>query len=285
MDNIRISDGNDVYIPISIAEQVIDAEEINESLIKTLVGVPCIKEENYNKIILKNDEYLSKNGGFQELTRLFSFRASVESSIRFSALKSLFIGKLSEDDIIKEAIKSAKEEENLFKEFSSGKYKKQIEFIDSGEYVAKDALIKNGLDIQLISEITSSGAELFGYVVGKGIFKELCLEEDGWDELHWNEIISVNDVSIIVGREPIDTPDTIETITRETSRDFREHSVFENILWCVCNARLSHEWVDYAEIGESGIRFSLKYDVLTKLLNPLSDTTRILKEGIVNFDA
>ena len=145
-----------------------------------------------------------------------------------------------------------------------------------------------GLDVQVITSIKYDGRmNLDAFVVGKGIFYRITNYGDyeQWDNLYTD---SKGDLILPYYDFDSNSPEEIEINLSQSGidRDFREHTVIENMLWCIENLPVTEiEDYEYDVIGCNldTIKFSVSIELLIKMIRPDAVST-LFVDKVVYID-
>lgn len=144
-----------------------------------------------------------------------------------------------------------------------------------------------GLDVQVLTSIQCDGKiDLEAFVVGKGVFHRVT---DLGDYELWDELYIDDNEDLIL---PYCDYDAINPEGRNINisksgidRDFGEHNVVENIIWCIENLQVTDEDYEYDVIGcdLDTIQFSVPIELLIKMIRPDAVST-VYVDKIVDFE-
>lgn len=151
-----------------------------------------------------------------------------------------------------------------------------------------DLLMAVGLDVQVITSIKYDGRmNLDAFVVGKGIFYRIT---NYGDYEQWYNLYTDSKGDLILPYYDFDSnsPEEIEiNLSRSgIDRDFREHTVIENMLWCIENLPVTEiEDYEYDVIGCNldTIKFSVSIELLIKMIRPDAVST-LFVDKVVYID-
>lgn len=289
-----INDGK-VYLPLSDAVKALgykQKEFINSKyrpLIAAVYGLLCIKESDYNKLLVENESALQKQGQI-EITRIDTLRSKVESVMSMQGLKMLLAGnflqmmadrtgcKSSEEYLVlheipkekRKALQELKSDSN-----SNSNYRNMVEYLHDKERFDIDKIRSYGMDVQYLVSINCIGrVDVDAYVVGCGVFCRLTDLGDyaAWDELYVDE----NGDTILPyynsdAKNPEDRERKINLSKPDVDHDFREGNVIENMIWCIQNmdveALEDYEFNVFGYYSET-INFQMGIELLAKILKP-----------------
>ena len=246
---------------------------------------PAVSEDRFNAFLLEHPEYSGKCDF--ELTRVqsLSCRMSLIQSIR--PLKKMFLYGLTEE---KKAEKRIEQEEDAEREKLVSKICTPGKALSAGylpdvlteenRKKAEDIISSHGLSIQYMTEIGESGKPcLLCFVTGKGLFFEIY--PDDWTLEDFERFEIRNDGSIVIP-EPSEYED-VTVFPDPFGRDFQNHTLSENIHWCLTSLSIGSEAMDYVDYRKDGISFSFKLALLAKLINPDAFQEQYFIDGIVRF--
>lgn len=242
-----------------------------------------LAESDYNNMLLHNADWLQKNGGHEEITKISSLRAKFNNQKHLLPLKQIFFPQLDVQTELAQNLRQAKKEINN-ESISTQYYEKELAILNNSEYFDRELLKQNELDIQVFSELnTETGSVgLSAYLVGKNVFYSLFLDESN-DE-NWLELKRNEKGDIFIQRLNSQYEFKEEKIPiYDCNRDFREHSILENLAWCIMNMPLKNEWQDEVNCESGTIHFNLKLPLLVKIFNPNSFKEIQLIAGFIKF--
>lgn len=273
----RIFYKENIYIPKSEADEALG---ISVSPTVLIHGIECINEKDYNTLVVSSAELWERNMRHEEITHVTTLRAESASLLSILPMKKIFIKDLDLDAEYQKdldaAIAQTKKLPNRLKNYSQS-----LQAVNDSNIININKLKSINLDVQCMTEISENGtAQLTCYVVGKGYFYRVYLEDasDDWSNPEWTE----NGVQI--QREIHDFRwENCVIKPYPTSRDFREHSIFDNIVWCLENCKLVSEWKDEVCFHEDGIEMSAELPLIVKLFNKHAFDKITFIEGTINL--
>ncbi len=305
----KIFHDNKVYLRLSDAAKALNYPQkqsfidLHSDMITRIKGIgDCVLETDYNSLLVKDDNALSKQGHI-EITKVDTLRSKIEIVTSMYPLKIAFgkgffdlmarkHGCMSvEEYILKYDL--PEEEQKCLKEIqehreSNTYYKEEIEALFDKSKLDIDKLRQCGLDIEVMTQITSNGhMGLISYIVGEGVF----LEFSSYDYHEWDKISVDENGNILVpyfnyDDHPEDGEQLINLSNVSIDRDFRSHSIMENLAWCIENLKVEsledYEY-DVFHYHSDTINFEISIELLVKMINPdASDTVYV--DGIVGYE-
>ena len=280
---IKLLTGEKVYIPVTELEK--NGIHLPNALFEEIRPYgQAVSEDRYNTFLLEHPGYREK-GDF-ELTRVqsLSCRMSLIQSIR--PLKKMFLfGLTGEKDVGKIEQEENAEREKLISEICtpgkalSAGYLPDV-LTEKNRKKAENILFSRGLSIQYMTEIGESGKPCLScFVTGKGLFFEIY--PDDWTLEDFERFEVRNDGGIVIP-EPSEYED-VTVFPGPCGRDFQNHTLSENIHWCLTSLSIGSEAMDYVDYRKDGISFSFKLALLAKLINPDAFQEQYFIDGIVRF--
>lgn len=283
MDKIIID--NTVYIPVyQIEDRGFTVPQ--EKVYNHGIYGPLLSETDYNNLILDNAENPSLTTLEKlELTRFESYQTNVKDTISLRPLKFLFLKNMHMDD--KTVSNKILEEDKaslstLYKTLSDKEfnqyYFKTIDYLKQNLILIQNKLSSLDLTIQFITCIENTTIITRSYIAGTGVFYEMDFSEFDINDLKYFEKVG----NTYTFPSEYGEDDTF-TVT-DTTRNFREYSVFDNIKWCLENCILSDEFNDCFYSHENGIYISIPLKMATKYFNKNSHTNAYYFEGLPDID-
>lgn len=288
--NTKLIHEGKVYLPLQDVIKALGYKQngfINQhqSLIENIYSVLCVRETDYNNLLVGNEDALSKQGQI-EITRIETLRGKIDSVMSFQPLKFAFARDYLQMMAARTGCESV-EEYILVHEIPQEKQKALTELMQDGKANSNylnmvkylrvfdmDKLRSFGLDMQYLVSIDYMGrVDIDAYMVGNGVFCKVTDLGDyaSWDELHIDEngnvILPYYDYDAI---EP-NKEKMINLSKLVVEHDFREGNVIENMLWCIENLEvdvLEDYEFDVFGICEDVINFSMGIELLVKILKP-----------------
>ena len=273
----------DIYKIVPADDMNVDDFEILVRNLKATCGEIFVPEEDYNTAIVQNEKYYEYTKGREEITKVSSLSTILNTDDFLRALFSAFNHGMP--------LSSDKDYESLKKDVecdivSTKYFDKKMETLNNKDLFNIDHLRELGLDVQYITEVSPEGrVGLDVYVVGEGFFYYLFFDDNDYRDEKWETATLTENGDIHLERDQIDTPETEKTIKRNGNRDFRKYSVFENVLWCLQNCEVAHDWTDELTVNEDGIYCPANIDLIAKILNPkMPCSGRYYFEGAIEFN-
>ena len=263
------------------------------SLIENICGVSCIKETDYNNLLVENESALLKQGQI-EVTKIDTLRSKIDSVMSFQPLKIMLArnylqimaartGCKSEEEYIltheiPEEKRKAIQELLQLDEPNKKYYQKMIDFLNNKEEFDIEKIRSFGLDVQYLTSIKSDGRiSLETYVAGKGVFCEVSDLGNYhlWNDMHMDEynnlILPYCNYDKTPMLEYLINLSHVEVKCVKVNRDFRQHNVIENMLCCIENLPIT-VLEDYEHsvfsMYEDTIRFDMPLEMVVKLIKP-----------------
>lgn len=292
--NTKVIHNNNVYLKVSDVAKVFNMKmaDFKQSHSDIIEKIPscgdCILETEFNKL-LSEDSSAMKNQGQLEITKVESLRAKTDSVISFQPFKMLLgrsmlqqLADMKGCKSIEEYITTYELPEEMNKELkelmqNSERNTGYIKMVDYTFHKTDEFDIEKirsfGLDVQVLTSIKCDGRmNLDVFVVGKGIFYGITNYGDyeQWDNLYTN---SNGDLILPYCDFDSNSPEEIEINLSQSGidRNFQEHTVIENMLWCIENLKVTEiENYEYDVIGCNldTIQFSVPIELLIKMIRP-----------------
>lgn len=305
----KIFHDNKVYLTLSDVTKALNYKskqsfiDLHSNMIIPIKGIgDCILETDYNSLLVKDDEALSKQGHI-EITKVDTLRSKINMVTGMYPLKLAFgkgyfdlmakkHGCISvEEYILKYDL--PEEEQKCLKEIqehreSNTYYKEEIAALYDKSKLDIDKLRQCGLDIQVMTQVESDGhMKLISYIVGVGVF----IEFSSYDYHEWENIGIDEKGDTLVpyfnyDDHPEDGEQIINLSNADIDRDFRKYGITENLAWCVENLKVeSLEDYEYEVFGyhSDTIDFEIGIELLVKMIKPDSSDT-VFVDGIVEFE-
>lgn len=305
----KIFHENKVYLMLSDATKALDYKtkqsfiDTHSDIITRIKGIgDCILETDYNSLLVENDKALSKQKHI-EVTKVDTLRSKIEMVTSMYPLKLAFgkgyfdlmarkHGCISvEEYILKYDL--PEEEQKCLKEIqehreSNTYYKEEIQALYDKSKLDIDKLRQCGLDIQVMTQITSNGhMNVASYVVGKGVFIRFSsYEYHEWDKISVDEKGNVLVPYFNYDDNPEEGEQIINLSDVSIDRDFRKYGITENLAWCIGHLTVeSLEDYEYEVFGYRGdtINFEIGIELLVKMIKPNVSST-VYVDGIVEFE-
>lgn len=305
----KIFHDNKVYLRLSDVTKALNYKtkqsfiDLHSGMITKIKGIgDCILETDYNSLLVKDDEALSKQGHI-EITKIETLRSKINMVTGMYPLKLAFgkgyfdmmakrHGCMSvEEYILKYDL--PQEEQKCLKEIqehreSNTYYKEEIAALYDKSKLDIDKLRQCGLDIQVMTQITSDGhMNLISYIVGKGVFiKFSSYEYHEWDKISVDEKGNILVPYFNYDDHPEDGEQVINLSDVGIDRDFRNYGIVENLIWCIENLKVEsledYEY-DIFHYRSDTIDFEVGIELLVKMIKPDSSDT-VFVDGIVKFE-
>lgn len=305
----KIFHDNKVYLRLSDVTKALNYKtkqsfiDLHSGMITKIKGIgDCILETDYNSLLVKDDEALSKQGHI-EITKIETLRSKINMVTGMYPLKLAFgkgyfdmmakrHGCMSvEEYILKYDL--PQEEQKCLKEIqehreSNTYYKEEIAALYDKSKLDIDKLRQCGLDIQVMTQITSDGhMNLISYIVGKGVFiKFSSYEYHEWDKISVDEKGNILVPYFNYDDHPEDGEQIINLSNVSTERDFRNFGIVENLTWCIENLKVDsledYEY-DVFHYRSDTVDFEVGIELLVKMIKPDSSDT-VFVDGIVKFE-
>ena len=262
----------------------------------------CILETDYNSLLVKDDKALSKQK-HMEITKVDTLRSKIDMVTGMYPLKLAFgkgyfdlmarkHGCMSvEEYILKYDL--PEEEQKCLKEIqehraSNTYYKDEVAALYDKSKLDIDKLKQCRLDLQVMTQVTSDGhMNLISYIVGEGVF----IEFSSYDYHEWDKISIDEKGNILVpyfnyDDHPEDGEQLINLSDVGIDRDFRNHSIVENLAWCIENLKVEpledYEY-DVFHYHSDTIDFEIGIELLVKMIKPDASNT-VYVNGIVDCE-
>lgn len=307
--NTKVIHNNNVYLKVSDVAKVFNMKmaDFKQSHSDIIEKIPscgdCILETEFNKL-LSEDSSAMKNQGQLEITKVESLRAKTDSVISFQPFKMLLgrsmlqqLADMKGCKSIEEYITTYELPEEMNKELkelmqNSERNTGYIKMVDYTFHKTDEFDIEKirsfGLDVQVLTSIKCDGRmNLDVFVVGKGIFYGITNYGDyeQWDNLYTN---SNGDLILPYCDFDSNSPEEIEINLSQSGidRNFQEHTVIENMLWCIENLKVTEiENYEYDVIGCNldTIQFSVPIELLIKMIRP-DEVRTIYVDKIVDLE-
>lgn len=307
--NTKVINNNNVYLKVSDVAKVFNMKmaDFKQSHSDIIEKIPscgdCILETEFNKL-LSEDSSAMKNQGQLEITKVESLRAKTDSVISFQPFKMLLgrsmlqqLADMKGCKSIEEYITTYELPEEMNKELkelmqNSERNTGYIKMVDYTFHKTDEFDIEKirsfGLDVQVLTSIKCDGRmNLDVFVVGKGIFYGITNYGDyeQWDNLYTN---SNGDLILPYCDFDSNSPEEIEINLSQSGidRNFQEHTVIENMLWCIENLKVTEiENYEYDVIGCNldTIQFSVPIELLIKMIRP-DEVRTIYVDKIVDLE-
>lgn len=258
----------------------------------------CVLETDYNSLLAMDSDSLLKQG-YLEITKVDTLRSKIDMVMSMYHLKLAFgkgyfemmtrsYGCMSvEEYILKYDL--PEEKKKCLKEIQEHRdsntfYKEEVNILHDKSKLDIDKLKQCGLDIQVMTQITSDGhMDLISYIAGDGVF----LKFSSYDYHEWDRISIDDKGNISVPYFNFDYPEegeqTINLSDGDVDRDFRKYGMIENIVWCIENLKVeSLEDYEYEVFNfhSDTVDFEVSAELLVKMIRPdVSDTVYV--DGIV----
>ena len=300
---------NKVYLTLSDVTKALNYAtkqsfiDVHSDMITKIKGIgDCILETDYNSLLVKDKNALSKQGQI-EVTKVDILRNKINMIISMYPLKFAFgknyfdlmakkHGCISvEEYILKYDL--PEEEQKCLKEIREHRenntcYKEEVSALYDESRLDIEKLRKYGLDVQVMTQITSNGhMNLIPYIVGKGVFiKFSSYDYHEWDKISMDENGNVFVPYFNYDDHPEEGEKIINLSNTDIDRDFRKYSVTENMAWCVENLDVEAlEDYEYEVFGchSDVIDFEIGIELLVKMIHPDASDT-VFVDGIVEFE-
>lgn len=300
---------NKVYLALSDVAKALNYSskqsfvDAHSDIITKIKGIgDCVLETDYNTLLVKDDKALSKQK-HMEITKIETIRSKIEMVTSMYPLKLAFgkgyfdlmakkHGCMSvEEYILKYDL--PEEEQKCLKEIqehreSNTYYKEEVQALYDKVKLDIDKLRQCGLDIQVMTQITSNGhMKLISYVVGVGVFIEFSsYEYHEWDKIGVNEKGNILVPYFNYDDNPEEGEQVINLSDSGIERDFRKYSITENLAWCIENLKVeSLEDYEYGVFNYQSdtIDFEVGIELLVKMIKQDSSNT-VYIDGIVDCE-
>lgn len=310
----KIFHDNKVYLRLSDVTKALNYPtkqsfiDVHEDKITKIKGIgECILETDYNSLLVMDNEAFAKQG-YLEISKIETLRSKIDMITSMYPLKLAFgkryfemmakshgcmsveeyILKYDLPDILKYDL--PEEEQKCLKEIQEHRenntyYKEEVDSLCDKSKLDTDKLRQCGLDIQIMTQITSNGhMNLISYIVGNGVF----LEFSSYDYHEWDKISVDEKGNILVpyfnyDDHPEGGEQIINLSENVIDRDFRKYSIAENLAWCIENLKIGsledYEY-DVFYYHSDTVNFEIGIELLVKMVKPdASDTVYV--DGIV----
>lgn len=294
----KIINDNKVYLKASDVAKALGYSKVQDfinehhSLVEKISGVQCIRENDFNSLLVENEDAL-KNQGQIEVTKIETLRNKIDSVMGFQGLKLLLArdylqmmadrtGCASKEEyIFTHEIPKEKREalQELMKDGqSNSNYRHMVEYLHNKTIFDIDRIRDFGLDVQYLVSINCCGeVDIDAYVVGKGVF---CNISDISDYASWNEMYIDENGDMILPYCNYDSQgsetELINLSKPDIEHDFREDNVVGNMIWCINNLEITAlEDYEYSVFGyfDRIINFDMDVELLVKILKPAAVST------------
>lgn len=304
--NTKVIHNNNVYLKVSDVAKVFNMKVVDfkQSHSECIEKIPacgdCILETEFNKLLSYDSTAMGKQGQL-EITKIESLRAKTDSVISFQSLKMLLGRSMLQQLADMKGCKSIeeyittyelpKEMNEALKEFLQ-KPKRNSSYIKMVDYTFHktdefdiEKIRSLGLDVQVLTSIKSANnMNLDVFVVGKGIFYRVT---NYGDYEQWDNLYTDSNENLILPYCDFDSnsPEEIEINLSQSGidRDFQEHTVIENMLWCIQNLPVTEiEDYEYDVIGcdLETIKFSVSIELLIKMIRPDAVSTLFIDKVV-----
>lgn len=277
--------------------------DAHNDIITRIKGIgDCILETDYNSLLVKDSVALAKQK-HAEITKVDTLRSKIDMVTGMYPLKLAFgkgyfemmarkYGCMSvEEYILKYDL--PEEEQKCLKEIqehreSNTYYKEEVAALYDNSKLDIDKLRQCGLDIQVMTQITSNGhMGLVSYIVGEGVFLEFSsYEYHEWDKISVDENGNILVPYFNYDDHPEDGERLINLSDVSIDRDFRSHSIVENLAWCIENLKVEpledYEY-DVFHYHSDTIDFEIGIELLVKMIKPDASNT-VYVNGIVDCE-
>lgn len=302
----KIFHDNKVYLRVSDVAKALNFPtkqafaDAHKDIITRIRGTgDCVLETDYNSLLAMNDDALLKQG-YLEITKVDTLRSKIDMVMSMYPLKLAFgkeyfdlmakkHGCMSiEEYILKYDL--PEEKQKCLKEIQEHRdnntfYKEEVSAIHNKSRLDIDKLRQCGLDIRVMTQITSDGhMNLVSYIVGVGVF----IEFSSYDYHEWENIGIDEKGDILVpyfnyDDHPEEGEQIINLSNADIDRDFRKYSIVENLAWCIENLEVeSLEDYEHEVFGyhSDTVDFELNIELLVKMVKTDSSNT-VYVDGIV----
>lgn len=271
----KIFHNSKVYLKVSDVAKVFnmkvtDFKQSHSNMIKKIPSCgDCISETDFNYLLADDSNAMKKQRQLAEIKRC----KSIEEYITKYELP----GEM--DKALQEILQN---------------YDRNIGYVKMVDYLFHDKDGLNieylrlfGLDVQVLTSIQCDGKmDLDAFVVGKGVFHRVT---DLGDYEQWNNLCT-NGVELILPYCDYDSSNPEEKLINLSQsgidRDFREHTVIENMIWCIENLPVTEiEDYEYDVIGcdLDTIKFSVPIELLIKMIRSDAVSTLFI-DKVVDVD-
>ena len=305
----KIFHDNKIYLKLSDVTKALNYKtkqsfvDAHGDMIIKIKGIgDCVLETDYNSLLVKDDNALSRQKQI-EITKVDTLRSKIEMVTSMYPLKLAFgkgyfdlmakkHGCISvEEYILKYDL--PQEEQKCLKEIQEHReshtyYKEEVAALYDKSRLDIDKLRQCGLDIQVMTQVTSNGhMNLISYIVGEGVF----IEFSSYDYHEWDKISIDEKGNILVpyfnyDDHPEDGEQLINLSDVGIDRDFRNHSIVENLAWCIQNLKVEsledYEY-DVFHYRSDTIDFEIGIELLVNMIKPDASNT-VYVDGIVGYE-
>lgn len=305
----KIINNSKVYLKVSdvakvFNQKVADFKDAHPDMITKISSCgDCISEIDFNQLLADDSTAMNIQGQL-EITKVESLRTKTDTVMSFQPLKLLLgrnmlqqladiKGRRTIEEYITKYELSGEMDKALQKllqshEWNTG-YSKMVDYLfhKNGDFNI-EKIRSFGLDVQVLTSIQCGGKmDLDAFVVGRGVFHKITDLGDYelWDELH---IDNNGDLILPYCEYDSSNPEVgnINISKSGIGRDFREHNVVENIIWCIENLKVTEiEDYEYDVIGcdLDTIRLSVPIELLIKMIRSDAVST-VYIDKIVDFE-
>lgn len=306
--NTKIINNSKVYLKVSDVAKALGYSKVQDfinehhSLVEKISGVLCIRENDFNNLLVENESALQKQGQI-EVTKLETLRSKVDSVLDFQGLKLLLArdylqmmtdrtgcSSIEEYVLVHEIPKEKRKElqEIMQDGKSNSNYLNMVEYLHDKERFDIDKIRSFGLDVQYLVSIDCMGrVDIDAYVIGNGVF---CHTTDFGDYAAWNDMYMDDSGDVILPYCDYDSSNPEEKLINLSKpiidHDFREGNVIENMIWCIQNMNVTAlEDCEYEVFGyfDDTINFSMTCELLVKILKPDAVST-IYTDKLIDFE-
>ena len=300
-----------------------DFKEKYSDLIKEIdVFGAMVTEKDYNKLLQNNKDAFAKQMHL-EMTKANILRANTNFSIDMYPIKMAFLGRKCGTDVNiyqearKDLLANKEREEwhfNANNISQTEEYESILRILSNKLIFDKTILEKYNLELQFLTVINVDGEiNLHTFIVGEHWFCELfldsndetiyyfddednCYDADEYVEglngpylccrYHLKELTITADGELIIPYNSKDDGEWPDYNYGKCSfpRDFRRHSVIENILWALDNTSPMLEGEKLYYYGKDGIFYMLSKNELLSIFVPKIDDATWFFEGILDYE-
>lgn len=302
----KIFHDNKVYLKLSDVTKALNYSTMQSfvnahgDMISKIKGIgDCILESDYNNLLVMDKDALSKQRHI-EITKVDTLRSKINMVTSMYPLKLAFgkgyfdlmakkHGCMSvEEYILKYDL--PEEEKKCLNEIqehreSNTYYKEEVQALFDRSKLDIDKLRQCGLDIQVMTQITSDGhMNLLSFIVGDGVF----LAYDSYDYHEWDKISIDEKGNVLVtyfnyDDYPEEGEQIINLSDSGVERDFRQYGITENLAWCIEKLKVDsledYEY-DVFHYRSDTIDFEISIELLVKMIKPDTSNT-VYVDGIV----
>lgn len=290
--NTKLIQDDKVYLPLSDVVKALGYKQnvfISKypTIIEDVYGVLCVRETDYNNLLVENEDALSTQGQI-EVTKIETLRSKIDCVLGFQPLKAIFARDLLpilaarhgcdsvEEYIIQHEIPEEKRKaltELMQDKQSHSGYTGLVDYLQDKERFDIEKIRSVGLDVQFLTTLDCTGKLLLdAYVVGKGIF---CNITEFGDYQQWNDMYIDDNGDLILPWCAYDSTEYEERLINlskvENERDFSKYNAIENMIWCIKNMDVDVlEDYEFSVFGcyEDTINFGMPIELLVKLIKP-----------------